>query len=258
METKNTDEITKQYEEVIRNLDKNMQKRCQTVTERISPSKNTDFSPTAITTLARKQSPPAVYRNIQTSARRRNQSNSRSFDCTAVKDPNIYFRTTQNVGFKKPNYVRSNTSSLVSRNRKMRRYQKTADSLITKCKQAETYFHSPIKTVLDDKTKQENDKRSTNMGWALKEFIADISGKDWDESKNINFLLGHKDAKKVAKRALLGDDLVDIIRKNMVKRSLLIACFGKRKIWKPTRYIPSKKVVLANSIEELNNLYKIC
>ncbi len=94
------------------------------------------------------------------------------------------------------------------------------------------------------------------MGWAVGRYLASMNGSD-EQANDIDTLLSIKEARKVTKTALFDSGMVNKMRTNMAKRSLFLSSMGKRRIWRPQRYIPSRQVVLANSIEELNNLYSV-
>ena len=95
------------------------------------------------------------------------------------------------------------------------------------------------------------------MKWAIKEYLANINSNDWKNSKNIGFFINMKNNKEISNRNLYDSELIQKLQAEITKRALIMSTFGKRKIWKPSRYIPSRQVVLANSIEELNTLYQI-
>jgi hypothetical protein len=101
-------------------------------------------------------------------------------------------------------------------------------------------------------------KGSKNMRWALSEYIANISNSEWNKPDSIRTLLKLRDLRRQHKQLLFSKDIVADFRAHIAKSSLYLNSLrGRKKVWKPTRYIPSRNVVLANSIEELNNLYKV-
>eukprot|EP00826_Nyctotherus_ovalis_P056451 TRINITY_DN761_c0_g9_i1.p1 TRINITY_DN761_c0_g9~~TRINITY_DN761_c0_g9_i1.p1 ORF type:complete len:207 (+),score=71.89 TRINITY_DN761_c0_g9_i1:541-1161(+) len=157
----------------------------------------------------------------------------------------VYFKSEQNV------YTRLMTSSKCSRKSK---YVNEIESFIEKCKEAETEDKSESMCV---ERKSHFDKESSKVQWAIKEYLINISSTGWQSNKDIGSLLKLKNAKRMSKKGLFNAELVSKIHKNMTKRALFMSTFGKKKIWKPQRYVPSRQVILANSIEELNNLYRI-
>lgn len=157
----------------------------------------------------------------------------------------VYFKSEQNV------YTRLMTSSKCSRKSK---YVNEIESLIEKCKEAETEDKGESECM---ERKPHFDKEADRVQWAIKEYLSNISSAAWQSGKDIGFLLRLKNAKRASKKALFNAELVAKIHRNMTKRALFMSTFGKKKIWKPQRYVPSRQVILANSIEELNNLYRI-
>jgi len=153
--------------------------------------------------------------------------------------PNISFHTSQNFWRKKSE----------ERTYKPKLYQ-DINTLISDCKEAESL-------IINKSRKSLVDKKSKNIKWAIKEYLANISSEDWQSKKNIDFLLNLKNTKQINKRELFNDELVNKMLENIRKRALTITGLGRKRIWKPQRYIPSRKVILANSIEELNYLYQI-
>ena len=134
------------------------------------------------------------------------------------------------------------------------RYKQSLDELISDCKEAEIL----IKNYQPNGTeKSKCDKESKSFAWAISEYLSDINSNDWKSNKGIDYLLNIKDFNKSNKRTIFNPDLVRKIKGNMDKRTLTVSIFGKPKIWRPSRYIPPKRIVLANTMEELNNLYKI-
>jgi len=241
---KNTDDTNEKYEKIINNIKSKIQKRSQTVTQRISHEKNNSFSLNAQSNLSNRKSHFSLKQNPHNFIRCRNNLNFRSFSYVGSQDlKSVSKRSIQN--------------SSKFRTHKIRRYQKTADNLITKCKHEESLYQSPIKDKDDFKKKNEHDKRSASIGWAVKEYINGITERKLDEVKNIDFLIEHKNINQNFKKSLVNDYLIDNIRENMMKRLLVIKYYEKRRIWKPSKYIPPRNLVLANSIAELENLYKI-
>ena len=101
------------------------------------------------------------------------------------------------------------------------------------------------------------DKKTNDVKWAIKEYLINLTSSNWKISKDINCMLKLKGAKRLSKKSIFGEEMVEKLKTRMTKRALFISSFGKKKIWKPQKYVPSRQVVLANSIEELNNLYRI-
>eukprot|EP00826_Nyctotherus_ovalis_P004691 TRINITY_DN11031_c0_g1_i3.p1 TRINITY_DN11031_c0_g1~~TRINITY_DN11031_c0_g1_i3.p1 ORF type:complete len:377 (+),score=70.83 TRINITY_DN11031_c0_g1_i3:153-1133(+) len=155
---------------------------------------------------------------------------------------NIYFRTSQNFWMQQPEKAKETYRA---------KLHKEIDALISDCKEAE--FSIPSTKELQ---RVPCEKRSKNVRWAIKEYLANITSNNWQSKKSIEFLLNLKEAKEVRKRELFDEDMVNRMVKNMGRRALVIPTLGKKRIWKPRRYVPSRKVVLANSIEELNYLYQ--
>jgi len=157
----------------------------------------------------------------------------------------VYFKPEQNV------YTRLVTSNKCSRKSK---YFREIDSFIEKCKEVEAEDKGED-VCLNEKL--QFDKESSKVRWAIKEYLINITSTDWQSRKDIDSLLKLKNVKRLSKKGLFNAELVNKIHKNMTKRTLFMSTFGKKKIWKPQKYVPSRQVILANSIEELNNLYKI-
>ena len=161
-----------------------------------------------------------------------------------------YIRRNRNIYAKTHNTLLNSTEKTNNKTR----YSANIDSLISDCKEAEELVNK-VKNNYREKLK--HDKQSKNYKWAIKEYIAGITSNNWQQSKDIKFLLHLNEIKQTNKRAFFNSELMKGIKASMTMRTLVMSSFGKKKIWKPQRYIPSRQVILANSIEELNNLYTI-
>ena len=139
-------------------------------------------------------------------------------------------------------------------NNRIRKYNRNINKLITKCKNSEKEIN---KINLNKTMKRQFDKTMCNVKWAVGEYLEGISGNDWKRTKSIDLMLRIKKFTKESKKEIYTPEFLDRMKFDMTKRALAISAFGKRKIWKPPRYIPSRQIVIANSMDELNNLYRI-
>ena len=71
--------------------------------------------------------------------------------------------------------------------------------------------------------------------------------------EGINLLLDMKNMDEKCDEILLNSYL----QSKSKRKEISFRSTTKKKIWKPQRYIPSKNIVLANSVEELESIYKI-
>eukprot|EP00826_Nyctotherus_ovalis_P011471 TRINITY_DN12988_c0_g2_i1.p1 TRINITY_DN12988_c0_g2~~TRINITY_DN12988_c0_g2_i1.p1 ORF type:complete len:151 (+),score=19.93 TRINITY_DN12988_c0_g2_i1:565-1017(+) len=94
------------------------------------------------------------------------------------------------------------------------------------------------------------------LRWALKKYLCSINSKEIVSPNSINLLLSIRRSNKMCDRSLFDAETVRRARDNLVKRELVVHSLGKKILWKPPKYLPPKGVVLANSIEELEHLYK--
>jgi len=154
-----------------------------------------------------------------------------------------------------PNKVKFNSASFEAKcDNKRKEYYRKIERLINKCKESEVEMQG----IKVNKAKQQQcNKELSNISWAIKEYLIRITGKTWMRTANIKNLLAIREANKKLKKLLFTPELIDSIRTNMTRRAVIMTSLGQKSIWKPPRYVLSRQVVLANSMEELNNLYQI-
>ncbi len=226
------------------------EKRATQSTRRISGSNRVNmsvdnvvvhYSASPISVIGINACSPASHRDNLTSLRGNNRGYvSRSLDVGALSENR-----------------RRYTSCRVAPHRRRRlRDCQDIDKLITRCKEEEEGMEQK---KCDDTaaTKVQCTKRAKRIGWAVRKYIASMSGEDWAHANSINTLLSIKDTHKAIEASLFNSEMVNKLKKGMAKRSVFLRGQGKRTLWKPQHYVPSRHVVLANSIDELNNLYKV-
>eukprot|EP00826_Nyctotherus_ovalis_P037268 TRINITY_DN3388_c0_g1_i6.p1 TRINITY_DN3388_c0_g1~~TRINITY_DN3388_c0_g1_i6.p1 ORF type:complete len:281 (+),score=36.05 TRINITY_DN3388_c0_g1_i6:77-919(+) len=136
--------------------------------------------------------------------------------------------------------------------RKMNAFHAKADALISKWKKFDLNLNDNT-----TKRKLRVDKLSKNMNWAIKEYIADISAENWQSRRDISLLIKIKARNKIIERTLSKPETINKIHKSMIRRALFVSSLGKRKIWKPERYVPPKSIVIASSVEGLNSMFNV-
>lgn len=193
-------------------------------------------------------------RKPRTTIPRRGRNHApKSFDLTNTNNSRgaaVYYRTTQNP-----------TPTAVTPKQKRRpavrlRCQKLLDTFIKKCTEVESQIgFSNQNSAAAVSWKVKCDQESQDVKWAVKEYVANLSGQDWQNAKGIDFLMQVRDDKKVVKMNLFDPEMIDNIKASMTKRLLLMSSLGRKKVWKPSRYVPSRQVVLANSIEEIGRAH---
>ena len=189
--------------------------------------------------------------NIRPKTRVTNSSNNLSSDNGFIADENnirnelinkqnIYFRTSQSNFMKLKNFDQS---------MKKNPYYQQIETLIDEWNKLEP---KPMRNN-SMRRKLIIDKQSDNIELAIKSCLNSISNKVWKCSKNQSFI---QNMKGIRNQGLTNYKTAKSIKRNMIKREIAVSSLGKRKFWKPKQYAPSKYVVLANSVEELNSLYK--
>eukprot|EP00826_Nyctotherus_ovalis_P013471 TRINITY_DN13646_c0_g1_i1.p1 TRINITY_DN13646_c0_g1~~TRINITY_DN13646_c0_g1_i1.p1 ORF type:complete len:344 (-),score=58.88 TRINITY_DN13646_c0_g1_i1:113-1144(-) len=155
--------------------------------------------------------------------------------------------------FDSPNYRYNDTISPLSELKRNDYYIKI-ETLINKCKESELELQE---INVDKRKKKQVNKDLNSVSWAVREYLTGITGKTWTRTANIANLLAIRSANKQLKKLLFTPQLIDSIRTNMTRRAVAMSSLGQRTIWKPPRYVPSRQVVLASSLEELNSLYQV-
>lgn len=74
---------------------------------------------------------------------------------------------------------------------------------------------------------------------------------------NVEDMIKLRELNKINKELIFNKTAVPELLCKLTHNSKNVARLGKAKVWKPTKYRPSRSVLLANSQEELGNLYKI-
>ena len=110
---------------------------------------------------------------------------------------------------------------------------------------------------LNKKCKDKYHEKLNNINWVLKKYLLNNSEKNGIIFKSIDYLLNIKNKFNRIEKEISTPEVIESFRRNMIQRTLALSFCTQKKIWKPDHYIPSKVVVLANTMEQLNNLYKI-
>ncbi len=138
--------------------------------------------------------------------------------------------------------------------------------LISRCKEEEGEFgpqhgyclHIYSEIVGRDQESHANISREfKRVGWAVKEYCCNLDSDSTKQLESVQRLMHLRSEKKKYKNLLFDDDTISRFRSGIARSSLYISALGKKHVWKPSRYVPPKNVVLANSVEELDKLYQL-
>lgn len=94
------------------------------------------------------------------------------------------------------------------------------------------------------------------MGWAVKEYCSNLERRPEWSLDSVKHLIELKTANKRYEEFLFDREAVRQMRSGLDRSSLFIWSLGKPRIWKPSKYVPSRSVVLAESVEDLKYLYQ--